>query len=149
VTFGNGLHGNAHGAELTLDWRTTSWLRTTVDYSYPDIQLTRDPGNTDVSQERRGEGLSPNHQVQLQLSADAPHGIQLDWMWRYVSRLPVGPTSEYSASNVMGSRQFARGFELFVVGRDLGPSRHVEWAGGLAGNTEIGPSGLIGVTWRP
>jgi outer membrane receptor protein involved in Fe transport len=43
VTFDNRLHGSSYGIETMVDWRTTSWWRTTAGYSYLRIALTRDP----------------------------------------------------------------------------------------------------------
>src|SRR5262249_35672680 len=70
LTFGNGRDGNSYGAEISADFRAAAWWRWTVNYSYLQIQLSRQPGSVDASQERRDEGLSPNHQVQLQTSFD-------------------------------------------------------------------------------
>jgi iron complex outermembrane receptor protein len=148
VTFANGLHGNSHGAEVTLDWRTTPWLRTTASYAYLDIQLTKDPGSNDVSQERRGEGLSPNHQALLQTSLDLPLNLQVDWIWRYVSRLPAGPVPAYGTSNVRVGWQFAPQFELAVVGQDLHDAHHLEWPSGGGANIEVERRAYVSVTWR-
>lgn len=145
VSFGNGLHGNSHGVEITADWRTFSWLRTTTAYSFARIQLTKDPGSTDVSQERRGEGLTPHHQAELQLSVDAPHGIQVDWMWSYVSRLEAGPVPPYASVNARVAWQVAPQFELALVGNDLFHERHLEWADAR----EIRRAALLSLTWRP
>jgi iron complex outermembrane receptor protein len=148
VTFANGLHGNSHGVELTLDWRTTPWLRMTASYAYLDIQLTKDPGSNDVSQERRGEGLSPNHQALLQTSLDLPLNLQVDWIWRYVSSLPAGPVPAYGTSNVRVGWQFAPQFELAVVGQDLHDAHHLEWPSGAGSNIEVERRAYISLTWR-
>lgn len=148
VTFANTLHGNSHGAEVTLDWRTTTWLRSTANYSYLRIQLTRDPGSQDVSQERRGEGQSPRHQVQAQASIDLPAGLQLDWMWRYLSELPAAGVAAYHTSNVRLGWQIVPGLELALVGRNLHEARHLEWPSGAGGNVQVERSLYVTATWR-
>jgi iron complex outermembrane receptor protein len=148
VTFDNGLHGSSYGVETTVDWRTTSWWRTTAGYSYLRIALTRDPGGADVSQERRNEGLTPRHQTQVGMAFDAGRSVQLDWMWRYVSRLPAGPVPGYATSNLRIGWQLGRGLELAVVGQDLHAPRHVEWLAGADTTTPVRRSGYVSLTWR-
>jgi iron complex outermembrane receptor protein len=148
VTFANTLHGNSHGAELTMDWRTTSWLRTTANYSYLQIQLSRDPGSADVSQERRGEGQSPNHQVQAQASLDLPSHFQFDWIWRYVSTLPAAGIPAYNTSDARLGWQVGPGLEIALVGKNLHDNHHLEWPSGAGGNVQIQRSVYVGVTWR-
>jgi iron complex outermembrane receptor protein len=147
VIFKNGLHGHSHGAEVAADWRATDWLRTTGSYSYVNIQLTPDPGSTDVSQERRGEGLSPRHQGQIQASFDLPGRTEVDWMWRYVGSLPAGPVPAYATSDLRVGWNVAPGLELSLVGTNLHHAQRLEWPSGGA-NTEIERSGYIRVTWK-
>jgi iron complex outermembrane receptor protein len=146
ISLGNGLHGTSHGGELTLDWRTVSWLRTTASYSYVRVQLAKDPGGLDVSQERRGEGLSPKHQVQLQTSVDLPRGVELDWRWRYSSRLPAGPVPAYGSSDVRLGWHVNRRVELALVGQDLEHAQHLEWIANPTVN--VRRSGYVALTVR-
>ncbi len=148
VTFANGLHGDSRGFELTTDWRPTAWLRTSGSYSFARIRLTRSPGSADVSQERRGEGLTPHHQAQVQTSVDAPHALQFDWMWRYVSALPAGAVPSYSTSDVRVSWQPRRHVEVAIVGQNLHDAHHLEWPSGLGPNVEIRRSVYASLTWR-
>jgi iron complex outermembrane receptor protein len=130
VSFLNGLHGNSHGLEATADVRPASWWRSGANYSLVRIQLTRDPGGRDVSQERRNEGLSPRHQVRVHSSFDLPRGVALDWQFRYVSRLPAGPVPAYATSSVRVAWQPASSVEIAVVGQDLHRAHHLEWFDG-------------------
>jgi iron complex outermembrane receptor protein len=145
VTFDNGLHGNSHGFELTGDARPASWWRLTANYSYLRVQMSRNRGSTDVSQERRYEGLSPRHQLQIQSSLDLPGRIALDWRLRYASDLPAGRVPSYATSNVRLAWPMTPELELAVVGQDLHEPRHVEWAGSTV---EIRRSWYVGFTWR-
>jgi iron complex outermembrane receptor protein len=147
VMFKNGLHGRSHGVEIAADWRATNWLRATGSYSHLNIQLTRDPGSADVSQERRGEGLSPRHQGQFQASLDLPGRTELDWMWRYVGSLPAGPVPAYATSDVRLGWNVRPGLELAIMGTNLHQPHHLEWPSGGT-NTEIERSAYIRVTWR-
>lgn len=147
VTFSNGLHGNSHGVEVTGEVRPRSWLRLTGNYSFLRVQVTRNPGSTDVSQERRYETGSPQHQMELRSSLDLPRSVSFDWFLRYVSELGFGPVPAYTSSNIRVAWQVAPQFELSVVGQDLHAARHLEFPGG--NNVLIQRGGYVGLTWMP
>ncbi|RPH60664.1 MAG: TonB-dependent receptor, partial [Acidobacteria bacterium] len=149
VTFANGLHGNSYGAEVTSDVRPTTWWRWTANYSYLRIQLSKQPGSLDGSQERRNEGLSPRHQVEVRSSIDLPRRWSFDAFFRYVSELPAGPVPGYGTTNVRVAWQATPRVEVAVVGQDLNEAHHLEWPSGSGGNVEIQRSGYVSVTWRP
>lgn len=148
VTFANGLHGNSHGVEITGDYRLASWWRWTVNYSFLRIQMTRDPGSADVSQERRYEGLSPQHQIEVQSSVDLPRALFVDWFLRYASELPAGPVPGYATSNLRFAWQPMPRVELVIVGQNLHEARHTEWPSSGPTSTQLRRRALITVTWR-
>lgn len=147
VTFANGLKGNSYGAELRADVRPTAWWRLTTNYSYLRIQLSKQPGSLDGSQERRNEGLSPRHQVQVHSSMDLPRGWSFDAYYRYISKLPAGPVPGYATTNVRVAWQVMPRVEIAVVGQDLHEAHHLEWPT-AGGNVEIQRSAYVSVTWR-
>jgi iron complex outermembrane receptor protein len=147
LQFGNTLHGASEGVETTADYRMTPWWRWEGSYSYLRIALTRDPGSLDVSQETRGEGLSPRHQAQLRASLDLAHGVTFDWMLRAVSRLPAGPVPAYATSDVRLGWRVTPQVELAVVGQDLNQAHHLEFPGGSMGNVEVPRSVYASITW--
>jgi iron complex outermembrane receptor protein len=148
VTFRNGLHGNSHGVELTGDVRPMPWWRATINYSFLRVQMTRDPGSADVSQERRYEGLSPQHQIQFVSSLDLPRRVSLDWFLRYVSELPAGPVAGYATSTLKASWHPHPRLDVAVIGQNLHEPRHLEWPTGAGGNVLIERSAQVAVTWR-
>lgn len=148
VTFANGLHGNSHGLELTGDLRPVPWWRATLNYSVVRIQMTRNPGSTDVSQERHYEGASPRHQLQFTSALDLPHRLSLDWFLRHVSAFPAGPVPAYTTSNVRVSWRAHPRLEVAIVGQNLHGDHHLEWPSGAGGNVEIRRSAQVSVTWR-
>jgi iron complex outermembrane receptor protein len=148
VQFANGLEGHSYGGEVTGDARLAPWWRWTMNYSYVLIQLSRQPGSLDGSQERRNEGLSPRHQVQLHSSIDLPGRWSLDGFVRYISALRAGPVPAYAAANVRLAWQVTPAFEVSFVGQDLGGDPHDEWAGGSGTTIGIRRSGHVALTWR-
>lgn len=148
VTFANGLHGSSHGVEITGDSRPLSWLRATANYSFVRVQMTKNPGGADVSQERRYEGLSPRHQVQIVSSVDLPHRVSFDWFFRYISQLPAGPVPSYATSSIRAAWLVQPNLELAIVGQNLSDAHHLEWPAGASGNVQIQRSAQFTVTWR-
>ncbi len=144
VAFMNGLAGESHGAELTADVRPLDWLRTTLNYSYLKVAVSRDPGAQDVSQEARYEGITPRHQVQAQAALDLPGRVSTDVTVRRASRLASGPVPAYTTASLRIGWQATPRIELSVVGQDLTHARHLEWPGGLP----VRRTGYVKVTFR-
>jgi len=147
VTFANGLHGSSYGLELTTDVRPTDWWRWTANYSLLRVEMTRNEGGADVSQEGRYENLVPRHQVHVQSSIDVARDWQLDWVFRFVSELRQGPVPSYATSDIRVGWRMSDEMELSVVGRNLHEARHVEWPGD-GDAVAIERSALVGLTWR-
>ena len=147
VTFGNGLDGYSYGAEATADARLTSWLRATGAYSGLRFQLSRKPGSADITQEARGEGGAPRHQVQLGASVRLRHNITADWTFRYLSALPALGLAGYATSNLKVEWRVNDHVSLFAVGRNLHEDSHAEFTDGANGTIRIQRAGLIGLRW--
>jgi iron complex outermembrane receptor protein len=146
VMLGNGLHGNTHGVEATSDLRAARWLRWTASYSFLRVQLTRDPDSGDASQERRGETLSPRHQVTSQVSADWQR-LELDWMFRAAGELR-GAVPGYATSDVRLGVHVTRRLDLAVVGTDLHHARHVEFPNDSGPNVGVRRGVSVNAAWR-
>lgn len=145
VTFANGLHGRSYGAETTADWRMFPWWRLTANHSFIRIEMTKDPGGLDISQELRYERQTPYHQVQLQSSFDLPRNFTLDWLLRYASDLRAGGIDAFATSNLRLGWQVSPRLEVAVVGRDLHDSPHAEWIGS---QFQVRRSGFVQVVYR-
>ena len=137
-----------HWPWITGDVRPVSWWRATANYSWIRVQMTRNPGSTDVSQERRYEGLSPQHQIQIVSSWDLPRRVSVDWFFRYVSELPAGPVPSYATSSVRASWQPHSQLEIAIVGQNLHDARHLEWPTGAGGSVQIRRRAHVSLIWR-
>lgn len=147
VTFANGLHGNSHGLEVTGDVRPAAWWRVTANYSWLRVQMTRSAGSADVSQERRYEGLTPQHQVQVSSSLSLPHRVSVDWFVRYVSELPAGAVASYGASTIRAAWQPSAQVEIAATGQNLHAARHFEWPAS-SGGVPVRRRAYVTLTWR-
>jgi iron complex outermembrane receptor protein len=148
LVIGNGLEGHSYGAELSADVRPAPWWRWTSHYSLLRIQLSKQPGSVDASQERRNEGLSPRHQLQLQSSWDLPGLWSVDALARHVSALTAGPVPSYTTADLRLAYQATSELEVALVSQNLLQGRHLEWAGAAGNSVEIRRSAYIKVTWR-
>ncbi len=148
VTFGNGLEGASYGAELSADVRPGARWRLTGSYSLLVIQLSKKPGSGDVSQERRNEGQSPRHQLQVQSSVDLPRGWMIDAFLRHISRLPASQVPAYTTFDLRAAWRATPALEVALAGQDLGQAHHLEWPSGASANIEIRRSAYLSITWR-
>jgi iron complex outermembrane receptor protein len=148
IEFGNGLRGTTRGVELTSDVLITPWWRVNGSYSFLGIDLTRKPGSTDGSQERRGEGMSPRHQLQWQASFNLRRNVELDWNFRASSALPAIAIPRYQTSDIRIGWSPSPDLEFDLVGQNLHQSTHLEFEGGAIGNVAIRRSGFARVTFR-
>jgi iron complex outermembrane receptor protein len=146
VTFANGLHGNSQGVEATGDIRPRPWWRLTANYSYVYVAATRDPGSTDVSQERAYEDRPARHQVQAGSSVDVS-SWSFDWLFRHVSEVRAGNIPSYNASTLRAAWHPVPRLELSIVSQDLFEAHHLEWPSGSGGNVEIRRSVYGQITW--
>ena len=144
VMFRNGLSGESHGVEVTADVRPLDRLRTTFNYAYLKVAVTRDAGARDVSQEARYERITPRHQWQAQGALDLPWRMTADVLVRHASRLAIGPVPAYTTATARLAWQATRRIEVAVVGEDLAQARHLEWPGGQP----VQRSGYLKVTFR-
>ena len=143
VTFGNTLDGRSHGVEVTADARPFTRWRWTANYSYGRIQLSRQEGSLDGSQERRNEGSSPRHQIQLTSSTHVGGRWSIDAFARYVSPLAEGPVPAYWTTNVRAAWAMSSELELSVVAHDLNQPHHAEWPGAI----EIERGAYVRLAW--
>jgi len=147
LIFANGLHGNTRGVEVTADFRPRTWLRWTGTYSLLRVELTRDADSRDLSQELRGERLSPRHQVHSQVSVDLARRWELDWLLRRTGEL-TGAVPAHTTSDIRVGLRITPTVDLSLVGRDLHDARHLEFPGGGVGNVEVERSAYVKVTVR-
>ena len=75
--------------------------------------------------------------------------VEADWRYRFVGELPGVAVPSYGTSDIRLAWNTTRALSVFVVGRNLHESRHLEFIGASpAGNTAIRRSVFGGATWR-
>ena len=150
VHVANELQGYAYGFELAPTWQVTDWWRLQPSYSLLKMHLTEDAGSTDMTSIRMIEGESPQQQFSMRSSMDFPHDVTFDCTLRCVDRLPALHVGSYVALDARLGWRPTKHLELAIVGENLGPMRHAEFAPTFISTpkTEVGPSIFGKVTLR-
>lgn len=142
------MSGETYGAELSAQWRATSWWRFQASYTRLQIQLYP-RGSTDPGP-KRFEGTSPDNQFSLRSSMDLPLDLELDAFLRYVDNLPEYKIDGYTEMDIRLGWNPRKDLELSLVGRNLLNDSHPEFMDATLGVpvTEVERSVYGKVTWR-
>jgi iron complex outermembrane receptor protein len=146
VQFRNTLHGTSYGTEVSVEARPVTRLRLVANYSWLRVLMEREPGSTDVTQERRYEDSAPRHLASVQAGLDLPGRITVDWMLRHTAALTFGSLPSYTDSDARLAWRATSRIELALVGQNLQHAEHIEWPGST---TKIARSAHLTVTFRP
>jgi iron complex outermembrane recepter protein len=144
----NGNDGTTHGFELTPDWQISEAWRLRGSYSYLNVDLEARPENLRRQFLPILEGSTPTHHLSVQSLLALPNGIQVDPVYRYVSRRRALDIPAYHEADLRIGIPLTRGFELSVVGQNLLHARHPEWARDPGPTVEIRRSAYVRLTWR-
>jgi iron complex outermembrane receptor protein len=143
----NRLDGDVYGVELTADARPLPWWRLTATYTYLEVDLSREPGSNDVTQ-NAVQGSSPHHQAALRAMVDLPYGFELDGFLRYVDNLPAQRVGSYVELDLRVGWHVTPNLELAAVAQNLLAPHHAEFANGRLDPVEIQRGAYGKVTWR-
>jgi iron complex outermembrane recepter protein len=126
TTTGNGQKGESYGAELTADYRPSSWWRVRLGYTELRVRIRPDSGSTDRSF-GSNESHDPERWITVRPSLDLPRDWQADATYRYVSRIENDGVPGYSELDVRLAWQPLARLELSIVGQSLLNKRHAEF----------------------
>jgi iron complex outermembrane recepter protein len=126
LTFANNMSGEAHGLELSADWRTRKWLRLRGAYTLFELFLHRRPGTGTVSNEA-AEKRDPRHQFSLMAEISFPQNVELDVSFRAVDRLSERDVRGYVSADARIGWSPIKNVELSIAGRNLLEDRRREF----------------------
>lgn len=124
--FRNGLNGETYGGELAGSFQAAEWWHLRASYSYLQIQLHKDPGSTDTTQENI-ERVSPHHQVSLRSFLDLPWNLQFDTTVRYVDFLRASGVQSYIGLDLRLGWRPHKNLDISIVAQNLLDSQHREF----------------------
>lgn len=125
LLFANNMSGEAHGLELSTDWRARDWLRLRSSYTLFELELHRKAGTGTASNEA-AEQRDPRHQFSLTTEMDLGSNVELDTTFRAVDRLSERNIRGYITTDIRLAWKPMAGIELSLVGRNLLQSQRAE-----------------------
>lgn len=146
---GNKADGETYGAELSVNFRPTSYWRLSAGYTYLQMQLHSDPTLRGMNAEA-AEDVSPHHQVQLLSRLDLPHNLEFDISAYFMDRLPGPDIPPYTRLDVRLGWRPIKDLELSLIGQNLLDDRHPEFNSPFQAfaPTEQQRSMLFKISWR-
>lgn len=147
--FGNGLHGNSMGGELTLGWRPLDTLRLDAFYSHMDLDIERHDNGRDLTTPTQIEQGNPRHMGGLRAGWTPAPRWSLDGFLRVVDKLPRYNIPTYTELNLRLAFRLRPDLELALVGENLLDDRHPEFGADNASRVEVQRQGVLQVRWSP
>jgi iron complex outermembrane recepter protein len=126
VTFGNGVHGNTYGLELSGTYHLNEWWRLRGGYTLMRKELAVKPNSTDTNQ-GTAESNDPNYQVMLQSEMEVRRNLEVGAVFRFVDELPKPYVEAYAGLDLRVAWKIHRTFEISVVGQNLLQESHTEF----------------------
>lgn len=150
ILLDNAIHGDSYGVELAPTWEVIPGWRLGAAYSFLEMQLKGPNTPSEQFVINMDVGSSPEQQFSLRSSVDLPHNLSLDCALRFVDRLetPLFRISSYVAFDTRLAWRPGKHWELALVGQNLGPTHHAEFAPTFIGTqpTEVRASGYAKIT---
>lgn len=127
-TFGNRMHADARGIELSADWHPVPFWR--LDVGYTAFRLTphldadsQDPGTAPYA------GSAPRQQWQGRSWIALPGRINVDLLLLHVGAIDTIEIPAYTRADLRVEFPLTRDFSLIAVGQNLIDPGHVEFGG--------------------
>jgi hypothetical protein len=112
------------------------------------MNVSTDPGLTDLGVEGYLENAVPRHNAYVRSSFDLPGGFELDTTLRYMDSFQGGHIPSNTELDINIGKTI-RGWQVAVVGQNLLRSHHKEsYAGVSTATTQIQRGGYLKVTRR-
>jgi iron complex outermembrane receptor protein len=123
----NSIYGEAHGLEISTDWRVTDRWILSPSYTFEVMHMHLNQGSFDVTDLQAAQGSNPNHSAVLRSHYALPHALSWEVSAFYVGRLADPVISSYTRLDTQLSWQWKEGVTLSVVGQNLLKRDHLEF----------------------
>jgi iron complex outermembrane recepter protein len=144
---GNTLQGYSQGVETNILLQPVPWLRTEIDYTWLDVNITRAPGSQSIGNVSV-EANDPSHVFGWRTSLDLPRNVEADATLRTIGALPDPRVPAYTELGLRLGWHASPRTELFVVGDNLLHRQHPEFGADVPHRVEIERDVRAGVTFR-
>ncbi len=127
TTYENLMHGEAHGFEISANWKPLSRWTLSPSYAFEQIHMYTDPASQDTTSAAGAEGASPVNSAQVRSHVTIWRALSWDASAYFVDRLrdPVIPS--YTRVDTQLSWKFGEGGVFSLVGQNLLRDHHEEF----------------------
>ncbi len=119
------MAAESYGGELALSWQAMNNLRFNATYSYLQMQLHAENGDSNLSES--SEKQSPHHKFSIRSSLNMTSTIDWDMWLRYVDTVPTHRIPSYITLDTRVAWRPIPSLELSVNGQNLLDSQHPEF----------------------
>jgi iron complex outermembrane receptor protein len=150
ITFGNLMHGDTEGGELSANLKLTDHWTLSPGYAFLEMHLHTEPSSQDTTSVAEYQGSSPQHQAQLRSHVDLSHGLSWDASAYFVSELPIQGVASYTRIDTQLSWKLGERADISLVGQNLLQNDHLESmdAVTLVNSSLIKRNAYAKFTWR-
>jgi len=149
--FRNEMQGEAHGAEISANWRPFSRWTLSPGYAFERLHMHLDPTSHDTTMFPVAEGGTPDNSAQIRSHLNLVHALSWDTSTYFVDRLESLKVPAYTRVDTGLTWSFAEKSSFSVVGQNLVRDHRVEYldAAGLLQSQQVkrGAYGMFTVSF--
>ena len=119
------MSGETYGAELALFWYALDTWRINATYSYLQMQLHAENGDSNLSESE--EDRTPHHKFSIRSSVDILPSLDWDLWLRYVDTVPDFNVASYITMDTRLAWRPVNALELSVTAQNLLDNQHAEF----------------------
>lgn len=119
------MAAESYGGELALSWQAMDTLHFNATYSYLQMQLHTENGDSNFSE--NAEKQSPHHKFSIRSSLNVLPTLDWDMWVRYVDSIPAHQVPSYITLDTRLAWRPYKTLEVSVVGQNLLDSQHPEF----------------------
>jgi iron complex outermembrane recepter protein len=148
--YGNLMHGETHGVELSTNWKAASHWTLSPGYAIEQIHMHLYPTSRDTQSVAAAQGSTPRNWARLDSRLDFAHGLSWDASATFNDRLTAQGTPAYTRLDTQLSWHVRESVTLRVAGQNLANDHHLEFLNGpgIAASGLMKRSAYGQVEWR-
>jgi len=127
LTFENLLYGEAHGFEISTNWKATRRWTVSSGYAFEEIHMHTEPSSQDTSSASNAKGSSPRNSAQLRSRVDLSHGLEWNASAYFVGRLTAEDVPAYTRVDTQLAWKWSERGSISLVGQNLQQDHHFEF----------------------
>jgi iron complex outermembrane receptor protein len=139
LQYGNLMHGETHGIELSASWKVAAHWTLSPGYAFEQVHMHLYPSSEDTQSVAGVEGSSPRNWARLDSHVGLPRGFDWDASATFNDRLSPQGVPAYTRVDTQLSWHARENVTLRAVGQNLANDHHLEFINGPG----IGISGLV------